>query len=300
MNPGKQSVDAILTVLEIVAPVFLLAAVGFAWARMGVEYRVQFVTRLAMTLATPCLIFTALMQADVAPEALSTMVLAAVAAHLAMLGVAWAGLRAAGLELRTYLGPFVFGNTGNLGLPLAMFAFGQAGLSLAIVFFAVSAIFVFTLGVALVAGQGGWGKAAREPIVWATLLGALFLWNGWQTPTFLTNTLSLIGQMAIPLLLITLGVALARLSPRNFGRAGALALLKLVLGVGIGWGVGLSLGLEGAAFAVLVLQMSTPVPVTTYLLAEKYGADADEVAGMVVISTLIAVLSLPVLLGILL
>lgn len=292
--------NLILTVLEIVAPVFILAAIGFGWARAGIEYRVQFVTKLAMTLATPCLIFTALMQADVAPAALTSMTLAAVAAHLVMLAVAWAGLRAAGLDLRTYLGPFVFGNTGNLGLPLALFAFGQVGLSLGIVFFAVSAIFVFTLGVALVAGEGGWGKALREPIVWASLAGALFLWNGWETPAFVTNTLSLIGQMAIPLLLITLGVALARLSPRNLGRAGALALVKLGLGFAIGWAVGLGLGLEGAVFAVLVLQMSTPVPVTTYLLAEKYGADAEEVAGMVVVSTGLAVLALPLILGILL
>ena len=225
-----------------------------------------------------------------------------IAAAQAALGIHL--LRAAGLELRTYLGPFVFGNTGNLGLPLALFAFGEAGLSLGIVFFAVSAIFVFTVGLAVVAGQGGWGKAAREPIVWATVLGAVFLWNGWQTPDFVTNTLKPVGQMAIPMMLITLGVALARLRAGRVGRAVVLALVKLGLGLAIGWGVGLGFGLEGAVFAVLVLQMSTPVPVTTYLLAEKFGgeggADAGAVAGLVVVSTLISVLALPLILGILL
>ena len=140
---GKQSVNLVLTVLGIVTPVFALAAIGFAWERAGIEYRVQFVTRLAMTLATPCLIFTALMQAEITPAALTALTLAAVAAHLAMLALAWGLLKSAGLELRTFLGPFVFGNTGNLGLPLAFFAFGDQGLSLGIVFFAVSAIFVF-------------------------------------------------------------------------------------------------------------------------------------------------------------
>ncbi|MDQ2090433.1 AEC family transporter [Marimonas arenosa] len=296
--------NLVLTVLEIVAPVFALAAIGFAWERAGIEYRVQFVTQLAMTLATPCLIFTALMQAEVAPEALTAMTLASVTAHLVMLAIAWLLLKLAGLEMRTFLGPFVFGNTGNLGLPLALFAFGAEGLSLGIVFFAVSAIFVFTLGLALVAGQGGWGKVLREPIVWATVLGAAFLWNGWETPVFVTNTLELVGQMAIPMMLITLGVALARLSARNVRRAVQLALVKLGLGFAVGWGVGLGFGLTGAVFAVLVLQMSTPVPVTTYLLAEKYGrdggADAGAVAGLVVVSTLISVLALPVILGILL
>lgn len=301
---GKQSVNLALTVLEIVTPVFALAAIGFAWERTGIEYRVQFVTRLATGLAIPCLIFTALMQAEVAPAALTAMTLASVAAHLAMLGVGWAMTRAAGLDLRTYLGPFVFGNTGNLGLPLALFAFGAEGLSLAIVFFAVSAIFVFTIGLALVAGQGAWDKVLREPIVWATVLGAVFLWNGWQTPEAVTNTLELVGQMAIPMMLITLGVALGRLGARHIGRAVALSLAKLVLALAVGWTVGLGFGLTGAAFAVLVLQISTPVPVTTYLLAEKFGpesgADAGEVAGLVVISTLIAVLALPLVLGILL
>lgn len=301
---GKQSVNPVLTVLEIVTPVFALAAIGFVWARAGIEYRVQFVTRLAMTLAMPCLIFTALMKAELEPAALTAMTLAAVSAHFVMLAAAWGLLKAARFDLRTFLGPFVFGNTGNLGLPLAFFAFGQQGLSLGIVFFAVSAIFVFTLGLAVVAGQGGWGKAAREPIVWATVLGAVFLWNGWETPGFVTNTLELIGQMAIPMMLITLGVALARLSARNVGRAAALALVKLGLGFAVGWFVALGFGLTGAAFAVLVLQMTTPVPVTTYLLAEKYGgdgaADAGAVAGLVVVSTLISILALPVILGILL
>ena len=296
--------NLVLTVMEIVAPVFALAGIGFAWARAGIEYRVQFVTRLAMTLATPCLIFTALMQAEIAPGALAAMLAAATAAHVAMLLAAWVLLRLLGLDLKTFLGPFVFGNTGNLGLPLALFAFGQEGLSLAIVFFAVSAIFVFTIGLAVVAGEGGWGKAAREPIVWASVLGAVFLWNDWETPKVITNTLQLIGQMAIPMMLITLGVALARLNAQRIGRAAGLALAKLAMGFGIGWAVAGVSGLSGVAFAVLVLQMSTPVPVTTYLLAEKYGggggADAGAVAGFVVISTLIAVPALPLVLGILL
>ncbi|WP_137701044.1 AEC family transporter [Marimonas lutisalis] len=296
--------NLVLTVLEIVTPVFALAAIGFIWARMGIEYRVQFVTRLAMNLATPCLIFTALMKAEVSQQALSSFLLAAVMGHVVMLAVAWAGLKAAGADIRTYLGPFVFGNTGNLGLPLALFAFGGEGLSLAIVFFAVSAIFVFTVGLAVVAGKGGWGRAAREPIVWSAVLGGVFLWNGWETPAVVTNTLDLIGQMAIPLILLTLGVALARLEVRNMSRAVLLSLMKLALGLGLGWGVALVLGLEGVALAVLVLQLSMPVPVTTYLLAETFGeeggADAQAVAGLVVVSTAISVLAIPVILAILL
>lgn len=289
-----------LTVLEIVAPVFLLAGVGFVWVRLGFEYRIQFVTRLAMTLAVPCLIFTALMKTELDKAAIGWFVLAALAGH-ALLALAGAALvRVMQLERRSYLAPFIFGNTGNLGIPLSLFAFGEAGLGYAVAMLAVSAVLSFTFGIYLVAGEGGGGKALREPMVWATLLGALFLWQGWQTPQFLTNALDLIGQMAIPLMLITLGVAVARLTPGKTGLAVLLSLIKVTLSAAIGWGLGLAFGLDYTAFGVLVLQLATPVAVTSYLLAEKFEADAQAVAGMVVVSTLMSVAALPLLLSLLL
>ncbi|WP_299027313.1 AEC family transporter [uncultured Sulfitobacter sp.] len=289
-----------LTVLEIVAPVFLLAAVGFTWVKLGFEYRINFVTQLATTLAVPCLIFTALMQTQIAPAALTALSLASVVAYLGVTVAAAVLVRLTGLNTRTYLAPLIFGNTGNLGLPLALFAFGEEGLSYAVVVFAIMAIWTFTFGIWLVAGAGSFGKVLREPLVWATLLGGLFLWQDWQTPTFLTNTLELIGQMAIPLMLITLGVAVARLSPQGIGRAIVLSMVKLALCVGIAWLAALAFDLDRIAFGVLVLQVATPVAVTSYLLAEKYGADAQAVAGLVVVSTLISVGALPLLLAVLL
>ena len=295
---GKHSVTHILTVAEVTAPVFLLAAIGYGWVRLGFEYRMQFVTRMAMTLSVPCLIFVALMETEISPAALTTLSAAALVAYggigLAALVLVWAG----GLPIRTYLAPIVFGNTGNLGLPIALFAFGDEGLGYAVVVFAVMAILSFTIGVWVVSGGGGFLKVMREPMVAGTLLGALFLWQGWQTPTFLTNTLGLVGQLAIPLMLITLGVAVARLSPARLGRAVWLSIGKAAICVGVAWGVGRWFDLPPVAFAVLVLQVATPVAVTSYLLAEKYGADADAVAGLVVVSTLLSVAVMPGLLAI--
>ena len=288
-----------LTVLEITAPVFLLAGVGFAWVKLGFEYRIQFVTRLAMTLAVPALIFTALMKTQLDKSALGAFVIAAILGHLLLALVGALLIRTGRLNRQTYLAPFIFGNTGNLGIPLALFAFGEAGLGYAVVMLSVSAVLSFTLGLSLVAGKGGAGKALREPMVWATLLGALFLWQDWQTPKFLTNALDLIGQMAIPMMLITLGVAIARLTPGKTGLAILLSLAKLCASVSIGWGLGLAFGLDEIAFGVLVLQLATPVAVTSYLLAEKFGAKAEAVAGLVVVSTLISVAALPLLLSLL-
>lgn len=291
--------NLVVTVLGVVTPVFLLAGIGFGWVRLGFEYPLQFVSRLAMNLAVPALVFTALMQAEADLAALGQVALGAVLAHLAVALVGWALLRGLRFDLRTYLAPFLFGNTGNIGLPLALFAFGQEGLEIAVVVLAVSVLGYFTLGIRLVAGHGAGLKMLREPMVWATLAGAICLWQGWQTPEIATKTLTLLGQMAIPLMLITLGVAVGRLSPGKIGPAIGLSVVKFRVCAGLSWGIGHWLGLGPVAFGVLVLQMATPVAVTGYLLASKYEADAEAVAGLVVVSTLLAVPFLSLLLFVL-
>lgn len=288
------------TVLSIVAPVFILAAVGFVWVRSGLEYRVEFVTRLAMTLSVPCLIFVALMKTEVAPSAIATIAVASGVVYLALTAIFWAVVAVTGLDRRTYLAPLIFGNTGNLGLPLALFAFGQQGLGLAVVVFAVMAVMSFTFGIWMVAGGASPMRVLKEPMVGATLLGSLFLWQGWHTPDWITRTLELAGQMAIPLMLITLGVAVARLHPRGLAQATILSIFKVLICTAVAWGLGRRFGLPDPAFAVLVLQAATPVAVTSYLIAEKYKADAESVAGLVVVSTLVSVVALPLMLAVLL
>ncbi|MFV0244372.1 MAG: AEC family transporter [Qingshengfaniella sp.] len=287
-----------LTVMEIVAPVFILGAIGYSWVRLGHEYRLEFVTTLAMTLSTPCLIFTALMKSDIDPAALTELSAAAIVGYLALTLVMAALVYGTRLPVRSYLAPLIFGNTGNVGLPLALFAFGETGLSYAVVIFAVMAVWSFTFGVWVVSGGGSVLKVLREPIVAASLLGALFLWQGWQTPVFLTNALDLIGQIAIPIMLITLGVAVARLRPGRLGRAAWLSAAKYLICIALAWTIARLFGLDQVATAVMVMQFATPIAVTSYMLAEKYEADSDSVAGLVVVSTIMAVAVFPVLLAI--
>ena len=286
-----------LTVLNITAPVFILAFVGFVWVRLGYEYRVEFVTRLAMTLSVPCLIFVALMQTEADPGAIAALSLATLAAY-GLVGVGCLILVKLGrLSIPMFLAPLIFGNTGNLGLPLALFAFGDVGLDYAVVIFAVMAVLSFTVGIWLVSGGGSPKNVVKEPTVAATILGAVFFWQGWETPQFLTNALDLIGQMAIPVMLITLGVAVARLETKAMVQAVILSVCKAGICVASGWYVGIWFGLDPVAAAVLILQVATPVAVTSYMLAEKYGTDAQPVAGLVVASTLLSVITLPLILA---
>ena len=283
----------LIEVVQSIAPVFLIAGIGYAWIRGGWAFDVAFVTRLSMTLSIPCLIFMALMRSDVDPRVLRDTVLASLVAYLLLGAIVWGGLRALDLDPATYWGPITFGNTGNLGLPIALFAFGQPGFDLAVIVFAVMAILSFTFGVWVIAGGGSPARAFREPLVWGTLLGALFLFMGWRVPLWLGNTLDLVGQMAIPLMLLTLGVAISRLRPRALGRAFGISLVKLVLCLAVPLATGLAFGLARLPLGVMVLQMSTPVAVTSYMLAAKYGARPDEVAGLVVVSTLLSVVAIP-------
>ncbi|WP_295312520.1 AEC family transporter [Roseobacter sp.] len=286
-----------LTVLEIVAPVFLLAAIGYVWVKTGFEYRLQFVTQLAMTLSMPCLIFVSLMETEIDVGALTALSLATIVAYGGVTIAILILVKLMRLDNRTFTSPLIFGNTGNLGLPLAFFAFGDTGLSYAIIVFAIMLIWNFTFGIWMVAGQGSLTKILREPLFGGAFLGLLFMWQGWQTPVFLTNTLSLVGQLGIPLMLITLGVAVARLQAGGMVRAILLSAVKLILCTAIAWAAADYFELGQVAFGVLVVQVATPVAVTSYMLAEKYGARSEDVAGLVVASTLMSVAALPLLLA---
>ena len=288
--------NLILNVFQIAAPVFLLTAIGFIWVKLDIEYRVEFVTRLAMTLSLPCLIFVSLMNTQISPEILRTVSLAAIMSYSLVTLASFILVKILKLNISTYLAPLIFGNTGNLGLPLAFFAFGAEGLSYAVVIFAIMATYNFTFGVWIISGGGSIVKATKEPLVWGTVLGLIFLINSWKTPLFLTATLELIGQMAIPLMLITLGVAIARLRLINLSRALVTTLAKFFICLVLSIIVGRYYQLGHIPFSVLLLQLTTPVAVTSYLLATKYDNGSDDIAGLVIISTLISVIYIPVIL----
>ena len=125
------------------------------------------------------------------------------------------------------MSPLSFGNTGNIGLPLAYFAFGEIGLGYAVLVLSITSILSFSIGIWFVSGKMSLFKTLKnEPLLTATFLGLFFLVTGYQTPHFLTSTFELIGQMAIPLMLITLGVAVASLNTNHFYWALKLSILN--------------------------------------------------------------------------
>ena len=253
-----------------------------------------------MTLAVPALVFTSLTQNTINPIFLSEMIIIVCLAYAVVSIMALIFTFIFKLDLRTFLMPLISGNTGNLGLPLCFLAFGQDGLGYAVIVFAFTSIVAFTLGLWVVSGVHSFKQPLKEPLVPATILGLVFMFYDWEIPKTLMNALNLIAQMAIPLMLITLGVAVARIKTTLGFKTIGISISKIIIGIFAAVAVGHQFSLPYEAYAVLIIQMSMPVAVTSYLLAEKYGANSEAVAGLVVISTLLTIFVTPVLLSFLL
>lgn len=280
----------------VIVPIVICAGVGYGWARSSVDYPAEFVGRLVMWVGTPSLIVGTLNQVSLPSSALFQTG----AAALAIVAVTTLGfglmLRVMGMDRAAFLPPLVFPNCGNMGLPMALFAFGDSGLALALAFFVAMALMHFTVGLLITHGFGQIGQILRTPVVWAALIAITLQLTEVTLPRWMGNTLSLLGGMTIPLMLITLGVSLASIRVHGIGQAFYLSLLRLLGGALAGWLVASLFGLEGVARSVVILQAAMPAAVLNYMLALQHGRATREVAGIVVISTLLSFVSLPLLL----
>lgn len=289
-----------LEILNITAPIFMLAAVGTIWARMGVPYDLAFVTRMGVQIAVPCLIFSVLATAEIEPGAFRDMALAALAGHALIWALLWPVLKLGGLPTSAFLHPMWFANTGNMGLAVALFAYGEPGLAVGMVFFAISAGLSFSLGVWVVARNGRSFEALRQPMVYACIAGAVFAWQGWRLPEAVMGGIRLIGQIGIPLMLITLGVSVASLKVGDIWRSVLLTAVKLAVCTVAALVIVVAFRLEGTLAGVVALQMIMPAGITSYIIAQRYGASPDAVAGLVVVSTVLSVVYVPAALAIVL
>ncbi len=282
--------------LSIIAPVFISAGIGFIWQKTGQPYDTGLITSLVTNIGAPCLVFFSLYDADLKIGDFGVM---AVAAALAIAAAGLVGglvLRVWGLSFRTYLPSLMFANSGNMGLPLSLLAFGKAGLAVAVVYFTMAAVLQLTLGVAIASGSMSPGKLVRIPIIYAVLLALLVMGLGLNPPETVINTTRILGGMTIPMMLITLGFSLAKLKIGSLRRSIGLSALRLAVGFAAGWLIAEALGFSGLERGVLILQSAMPVAVFNYLFAQRYGNHPEEIAGMVVLSTAMSFATLPVLL----
>lgn len=286
----------IFTVLPIIAPVFIVAAFGYAWAKAGMRFDAETVSGLATYIGVPCLVFYSLAGINVELEELGKVALATAFALGGSLAVSAIVLRVMGLKRSHYLGALGFPNLGNMGLPICLFAFGKEGLALAMGYFMVGSISHMTLGIWFASGKLSPGDVLRNPVIYAIPVALLFRFGGFELPQWLANSTKLAGEMAMPMMLLALGASLAKISLQTAWRATGLSLLRFAIGISVGWAVSEAMGLTGALRGVVILQTSMPVAVLSYILALRYDNDPETLAGLVMQSTLLSMIVLPVLL----
>lgn len=280
------------------APVVICAGIGYAWRRLGKPLDQDFVSRLVLNIGVPALIIHTFAGLDLKPGLLlgfSRWVLLALAATGVLNAlVLWlAGLRRTG-----YLVTATVPNTGNMGLPLALFAFGERGFAFALVIFVVVMLVHFSIGIALLQGRGAWRDILYSPVLHASWVALLILQFHVALPAWVDNTLSLLGGLTIPLMLLTLGAGLAGFRVHSLGAGALLAALRLGGGFAVVWLLTLELPLSPIERSALILQFSMPVAVFNYLLVYRYQRDlAEAVAAAVLLSTLAAVALVPVILS---
>jgi predicted permease len=289
----------------ILAPIVICTGTGFIWGKSGSEFPTDFISRIVMNIGTPCLIVSVMAKVQVDVNTMGNVALATAIIMTLMGLLGWLWLHLAKLSIPTYLPPLIFPNNGNMGLPLCLFAFGQTGLALALGSFMVMLIATFTVGLLLVADAGdSWRQRfisiAKQPVIYAMLIAVGLLVTHTALPRWVGNTVDLLGGIAIPLMTIALGVSLATLKIRALKRSLWFSLARVFGGLLLGYIVCLLMGLTGVSRSVVLLQSAMPIAVFNYLLALRYNRHPEEVAAMVLISTVIAFIGLPFLLAVLL
>jgi malate permease and related proteins len=285
----------IAQVAAVLLPVFVIASIGYAWRRLEAPFELAFVTRVIMYVAGPCLVFDSMSKLTMPLGDFGAMVGATLVLTVCVAGAAAALIWLLGLPQRSFLPALTLGNTGNLGLPLCLFAFGEAGLGLAVAVYVTNSVLQFTFVPLLQARVSILRTLATTPILYGALAGLAVLLLRLEVPAWLDATASTLGGLLIPLMLLALGNTIGGLRASNLKRALGLGAARLVIAFAMAVLVSELLGLTGLAQGVLVLQGAMPAAVFSYLFAARYERDAEDIAGIVLVSTLLGAVLLPFL-----
>lgn len=287
--------EIIVRIIGIIFPVFACTALG---AYYGWRYRpdMSVVNKINMDVFTPLLVFWAITDKPFEWHGYTDLLLGGTAvilgSGLLLLPLVWL-LR---VELKTFLPPMMFNNSGNMGIPLILFAFGENALQAAVILFMVEMILHFTVGFYMLDRHTKPWYLLRMPMILAAVLGLLFSAYQISLPEPLANTIKLLGQVAIPLLLFSLGVRLLDVNFRDWklGVVGAIAgpaagLVSVLM-------VSPWLHLTELQWAQLLIFAALPPAVLNVLVAERFKQQPEQVASIVLIGNLGSVIIIPLVL----
>lgn len=288
--------DLIARIADVIIPVFLIVAIGFAYARRQAPDMGTF-NRIALDVLAPMLVYSALASRDFVIA--EHLVLLAGGAVIILGGglLAWILARALGAQPRTLVPVVMFNNCGNMGLPLALLAFGPAHFGAAVALFSVSNLLHFSLGARITSRMARTRDLLTSPLMIGTALGFASALTDVRPPDVVLSGLKLLGDALLPMMLFALGVRLTALTREGLaiGLLGALArpLIGLAIALPLAW----ALGLEDAARGQLLLFAALPPAVMQFMLADRYHQEPDKVGAMIMLGNALAVVFVPLALA---
>ncbi len=286
-----------IKLFEVLFPVFFVVGIGYYLGKKNPKLDTSFITNFGANIGSPAIVFY-----SVATTGLTFEVFKSYFGYylLAIIGFSIIGiifLSTLKKDVVMELPPFILPNTGNMGLPICLFAYGSQGLGVAGAISSLIILFHFTLGVFLASKKFNFDIIIKSPSFYAVLISVLFLYFDIEAPNFAINTTMLLSYATIFLILMSLGIALTRLKVFSFKNALISSIGRVIIGPLIGLAIIKFFNLEGYAAGVLLIQCSMPSAVLTYLVGSLYSPKkiVDNIASMIVVSTLLSFVTIPVI-----
>lgn len=293
------------TLFTIVVPIFTVAAIGFLLAKRGIVTEQRPLARVSLYFFSPALAFVSLSKstvntADVVSIVIFVVIMAVTVGALGF-GIARV-LKFDRLMTSAFLLSILFVNAGNYGIPLVQFAFGTEGVARAAIYFAANSVLTNTLAVYIAtAGHSNMRKSlvavSKMPLAYAALAGLVFNTMGWTLPGPIGQGIELAAAAALPVMLVNLGLELARAKLQDYEWNVFLAVgIKLLVSPLIALGLAAALGMTGLTRSVSVLEAAMPTAVMASIIATEFQARSAFVTSVVFVSTLGSTITLTLLL----
>ena len=283
-----------IKIFEVIFPVFFVIGVGYYLGKKNPKFDTNFITNFAGNIGTPAMIFYTVTTTGIT---LSIFTHYFVYALIMIGGFVIIGLIFLFLlkkDLSMELPPLILPNTGNMGIPICLFAYGTQGLGVASAIASVIILFHFTLGVFLAKKRFSFDVVIKSPPVYAIIISVIFLYFQIKPPLFLENTTFLLTYATIFLVLMSLGIALTKFR-FSLKDSVILSLCRVILGPLIAFIIIYNFDLSGFAAGVLLIQSAMPSAILNYLVGSMYSPKKviDSIASTIVVSTVMSFFTIP-------
>lgn len=285
-----------IKLFEVLFPVFFIVGIGYFLGKKSPNIDTKFITNYSANFGTPALIIFGVMSSGVTYNMFADYFIYWL---IAMFVFGIIGIISLILMKKDYfmeLPPFILPNTGNMGIPICLFAYGVSGMGIAAAISAVIVLLHFTLNIFLASKKFDVLVIVKSPSFYAILITVSLLYFEIEAPTFVLNTVMLLGYAMIVLILMSLGIALTQLKVFSLKHSIISSIGRVILGPIVGFIIIKLFNLSGFAAGVLLIQSSMPSAILTYLIASMYSPKEiiDSIASTVVVSTLMSIITVPI------